>query len=140
MSHFCTMHRPPLSKEWTGGDHFGERNSWRLAQPSCPFKAPTTPQPHPPPCGRGLGVGGHLLGENTFHVTPQFLTKKEEFSTYPSSGLSWRDKQHAQGESCGRVTYFQVSVQTDTVSSVEDQITDQKTELCCNSGLLHSWS
>lgn len=59
--------------------------------------------------GRG---GGTFLGDSTFHVTPQFLTKKEEFSTCPSSGLSWRDKQHVQGESCGKVTYFQVSVQT----------------------------
>lgn len=115
MSHLCTMHRPPLSKEWTGGAHFGERNSRRSAHPSCPFKAPTTPQPHPPPCGRGVvGRGaGTFLGASTFHVTPQFLTKeKEEFSTCPSSGLSWRDKRHAQGESCGRVTYFQVSIQT----------------------------
>lgn len=46
MSHFCTMHHPPLSSKWTGKDHEGERTTWRLAHPSCPFKAPTTPQNH----------------------------------------------------------------------------------------------
>lgn len=56
------MHRPPLSKERTGGGHFGEKNSWRWARPSCPFRAPTTPQPRPPLCGGMVGGGGgHLL-------------------------------------------------------------------------------
>lgn len=46
MSHYCTMHHPPLSSKWTGKNHEGERTLWRLAHPSCPFKAPTTPQNH----------------------------------------------------------------------------------------------
>lgn len=85
----------------------GIHGGWRK-HPSRPFKAPTTPQPLPPPCsGRGTP-----FEESTFHVTPQFLTKKEEFSTYPSSGLCWRDTQHVEGESCGQATYFQVSAAT----------------------------
>lgn len=110
MSHLCTMHRPPLSKERTGGDHFGERNSWRVEKTpiSPPFKAPTTPQPFPPPSsGRGTP-----FSRAPSTSLPQFLTKKEEFSTYPSSGLCWRDTQHVEGEACARATYFQVSVAT----------------------------
>lgn len=108
------MHRPPPSYERTGGDHFGERNSWRVeTTPSLlPFKAPTTPQHVPPPCG--CKGGGGTFEESTFHITPQFLTKKEEFSTYPSSGLCWRDIPRVEGEACGRATYFQVSVATKT--------------------------
>lgn len=42
---------------------------------------------------------------------PQFLTKKEEFSTYPSSGLCWTETQHVEGESCSPARpIFQVSV------------------------------
>lgn len=110
MSHLCTMHRPPLSKERTGGDHFGERNSWRVEKTliSPPFKAPTTPQPLPPPSG-GRGTP---LSRAPSTSLPQFLTKKEEFSTYPSSGLCWRDTQRVEGEGCAWATYFQVSVAT----------------------------
>lgn len=35
------------------------------------------------------------------------------------------------------MAYFQVTVHTVAASSVEDQITDQKAELCRNSGQLH---
>lgn len=109
MSHLCTMHRPPLSKErglveTTLGR--GIHGGWR-GHPS-PFKAPTTPQPLPPPSG-GRGTP---LSRAPSTSLPQFLTKKEEFSTYPSSGLCWRDTQHVEGEACTRATYFQVSVAT----------------------------
>lgn len=111
MSHLCTMHRPPLSKERTGGDHFGERNSWRVEKTpsSRPLQSTdnTSASPSTP-----RWQGGGTFEESTFHVTPQFLTKKEEFSTYPSSGLCWRDTQHVEGEACARATYFQVSVAT----------------------------
>lgn len=57
-------------------------------------------------------AGGHLLSRAPSTSLPQFLTKKEEFSTYPSSGLCWRDTQHVEEEACTRATYFQVSVAT----------------------------
>lgn len=88
------MHRPPLSKERTGGDHFGERNLWRVEKTN--ISPPSKHQPQ-----------GDTFEESTFHHTPQFVTKTREFSTYPSSGLCWRDTQHAEGP---QTTYFQVSV------------------------------
>ncbi|KAK5862537.1 hypothetical protein PBY51_017922 [Eleginops maclovinus] len=76
-----------------------------------PFKAPTS--------------GGH----------PQFLAKTEEFSTYPSSGLCWRDTQKQKPSDD---LFSGQGGRTVTVSSPEDQITDQKTVLCCTSCLLES--
>lgn len=137
MSHLCTMHCPPLSKEWTGGAHFGERNSWRLAHPSCPFKAPTTPQPHPPPCGRR--VGGHLFRRE--HLPRHSPVSHEEGGDQHLSLLGFKLERRT---TCTRRILRWGDLFSgqcpNTLSSVEDQITDQKTEFCCNSGLLHSWS
>ncbi|KAF1387696.1 hypothetical protein PFLUV_G00082640 [Perca fluviatilis] len=99
------MHRPPPSKERTGGDHFGERNSRRVEKTPTSPPSKHQPQPLPPPSGDR----GTSFEESTFHITPKFLTKEEEFSTYPSSGLCWRDTQHVEGEACALMTYFQVS-------------------------------
>lgn len=126
MSHLCTMHHPPRSCERTGGDHFGERNSWRVeTAPSLPLLKHL----------QHLSLSLHLCGgsgitfeESTFNFTPQFLTKEEEFSTYPSSGLCWRD--------IYRVTYFQVSVRPHS----QDQISDRKAVFCYISCLLCRWS
>ena len=75
-----------------------------------------------------VAEGGGTFEESTFHFTPSFSRRKEEFSTYPSSGLCWRDTQHVEGEACGRATYFSgQSGHTDAVSSTEDLITHQKT-------------
>lgn len=91
---------------------FGERNSCRVEKtPISPLQSTdnTSASPSTPVMAGG---GDTFWGESTFHFTPQFLTKKEEFSTYPSSGLCWRDTQHVEGESCGQATYFQVRVAT----------------------------
>lgn len=101
------------------------------------FKAPTSAVFLHPAGGRGTP-----FEESTFHVTPPpFLTKEEEFSPYPSSGLCWRDTQHVEGEACARSDdlFSGRCGHTVAVSSVEDRITDQKTlVLCCISCLLYS--
>lgn len=107
MSHLCTMHRPPPSCERTGGDHFGERNSWRVE--TTPFSPPSKHQQHLSLSLHPAG-GGTPLRRAPSTSLPQFLTKKEEFSTYPSSGLCWRETLHGQG--CSRATYFQVGAAT----------------------------
>lgn len=130
----------PRPKTRTGGDHFGERNSWRVE--TTPISPPSKHQQHlslflhPMMAG-----GGDTFEESTFHVTPQFLTQKEEFSTYPSSGLCWRDTQHVEGEACGWATYFQVSVAT-PLQCPPWRIGSQakKRVLCCISCVLYSWS
>lgn len=129
------MHRPPQSKERTSGDHFGERNSRRVEEtPISPLQS--TDNTSASPSTFWWRGGGTPLRRQHLPHHSQFLTKKEEFSTYPSSGLYRRDT-HAEGESCTRATYFQVSVATQSVSSVEDWITDLKTVLCCISSLLY---
>ncbi|KAK9513545.1 hypothetical protein VZT92_027071 [Zoarces viviparus] len=79
-----------------------------------PFKAPTSASP-------STGGMAHFE-ESTFHVTPQFLTKKEEeFGTYASTGLRWRDAQtHLRSDDLfsGRCGH------TVAASSTEDRITD----------------
>lgn len=85
----------------------GIHGGWRR-HPSCPLQSTNNTSASP----STLWWQGDTFEESTFHVTPQFLTQKEEFSTYPSSGLCWSDTQHAEGEACGQKTYFQVSVAT----------------------------
>ncbi|KAL7394239.1 hypothetical protein ABVT39_022858 [Epinephelus coioides] len=137
MSHLCTMHRPPLSKERTGGDHFGERNSWRVEKTpiSPPFKAPTTPQPFPPPSsGRGTP-----FEQSTFHVTPP--VSHEEGGVQHLSLLRFMLERHTTRRRRSLRTGDLFSGQCGhTVSSMEDRITDQNTVLCCISCPLCSLS
>ncbi|KAI9532335.1 hypothetical protein NQZ68_033276 [Dissostichus eleginoides] len=112
------MHRPPLSKERTGGDHFGERNLWRVEKTN--ISPPSKHQPQ-----------GDTFEESTFHHTPQFVTKTREFSTYPSSETLNTQK------ALRRPIFRSVWLHSRSVLP-EDQITDQKTVLCCTSCLLES--
>lgn len=136
MSHLCTMHRPPPSCERTGGDHFGERNSWRVE--TTPFSPPSKHQQH-------LSLSLHPVGEgdtfeeSTFHVTPP--VSHEEGGVQHLSFLRFmleRDTTRTRLQSgdlfSGRRGH------TVAVLSAEDQITDQKTVLCCISCLLYRWS
>lgn len=83
---------------------FGERNSWRVEMtPISPLQSTnnTSASPSNLPWWQG-----DIFEESTFHIAPQFLTQKEEFSTYPSSGLRRRDTQHVKGEACDRANLF----------------------------------
>lgn len=84
---------------------------------------------------------GDTSEESTFHFTPPFLTKKEEFSTYSSSGflLERHTTCRRRRKSQWLIDLFSgQGGHTAAVSSVEDQITDL-TVLCCISCLLYSW-
>lgn len=78
------MHRrPPV---WRGlvETTLGQRISWRWRRH---LYRPLTHQHHlpvPPPC-----AGGHFGGEHLPRHSP--VLQEEELSTYPSSGLCWRD-------------------------------------------------
>lgn len=118
MSHLCTMHRPPLSCERTGEETtLGRAVLGRVE--TTPF-SPLQSTNNTSACPSTLRWHGDTFEESTFHVTPQFLTKKEEFSTYPSSGFCWKDTQHIEGGTCSLPTYFQVTCGL-TVFSTEDQ-------------------
>lgn len=82
----------------------------------------------------------YTFEESTFHLTPQFLTNKEESSTYPSSGLCWRDTIRRRRNLRLGDLFSGQSVAPQSVSSMEDQITDQKTVLRRISFLLYSQS
>lgn len=119
------MHRPPPSCERTGGDHFGERNSWRVeTTPFSPLQSTNNTSARP-----STLLGGTPLRRAPSTSLPQFLTKKEEFSTYPSSGLCWRETHNTEKEkAASRATYFQVS------AASRSRCSDHRPE---NSALLH---
>lgn len=126
MSHLCTMHRPPLSKERTGGDHFGERNSWRVEKtPISPLQS--TDNTSASPCTLWWRGGGDTFEERTPSTSlPSFSRRRRSSALIPPQvyvgDTTCRRRIPRSGDlfsgQCGN---------TVAVSSVEDRITDQRT-------------
>lgn len=133
MSHLCTMHRPPPSKEWTGGDHFGE--FMEVGTPTLPLQS--TGSTSASPSTLWWPGGDTFKGGDTLHVTVLF--EEEEFSTHRSSGLCFRDRQHVRAEFCSRVAYFLGLCPHSGLVLCRGFKPDQKMLLCGTSGHLCRW-
>lgn len=139
MSHLCTMHRPPLSKERTGGDYIWGEEFMQGGEDT--HLAPSKHRQHLSlslhPCDGG--GGGHLLRRE--HLPLHSPVSHEEGGVQHLSLLRFMLERHTTRRR--RVLrsgdlFSGQSGHTGTVSSVEDRIRDQKTVLCCISGLLYS--
>lgn len=103
----------------------GIHGGWRR-HPSRPFKAPTTPQPLPAPCGGARG-GGDTFEERTPSTSlPCFSRRRRSSALIPPQvyvgDTTCRRRILRSGD-----LFSGQHGNTVAVSSVEDRITDQKT-------------